>query len=74
MENIPNEYDAGTDQNQGIVGTMARNEQHGDTDAEGTQLPEFDPNLATQEGETDPENTDPADIGEQKFVNDEGQM
>ena len=76
MENKPNEYEPGIDQNQGVVGTMARNQQHGDTEAEGTQQANLDPNLVTNqdttgagEDATEPE-TD--NLGERPYVNDEG--
>ncbi len=72
METNPNEYEPGIDQNQGVTGTMARNQQHGNTEEAGTQLPELDPNLVTNEGENNnaAEGTDT--LGERKFVNDEG--
>lgn len=76
MENKPNEYEPGIDQNQGVVGTMARHEQHGDTEPEGTQLTELDPNLVTNqvstgaEDEEDEPSTDT--MGERKYISDEG--
>jgi hypothetical protein len=76
METKPNEYEPGIDQNQGVVGPMARNQQHGDTEAEGTQAPDLDPNLvmnqAREEGENGSVEGAPDAIGEQEFVNDEG--
>jgi len=76
MDTKPNEYEPGIDQNQGVVGTMARNQQHGDTEAEGTQQADLDPNLVTNEAQTDVdgEGTEPDTdgLGERKYVNDEG--
>ena len=76
METESTNYDPGIDQNQGVVGTMARNQQHGDTEIEGTQEPELDPNLMTSEASSTEENgeddSDAATIGEQEYVNDEG--
>jgi hypothetical protein len=48
---------------------MARNQQHGDTEAEGTQAPDLDPNLvmnqAREEGENGSVEGAPDAIGEQ---------
>lgn len=76
METNPSEYEPGIDQNQGVAGTMARNEQHGDTEPEGTQLAGLDPNLATNQAEGTSEEAE-AEVatdrmGERKYVNDEG--
>ncbi|MBO0948730.1 hypothetical protein [Fibrella forsythiae] len=76
MENEPMDYEPGEDQNQGVVGTMARNQQHGDTEKEGTQEAGLDPNLVTNghdetaENESGQPTTDR--IGEQEFVTDQG--
>ncbi len=76
MENNDENYDPGTDQNQGVVGTMARNQEHQDAESDATQVPQLDPNLAVGavEGTTESAggnlNTD--DLGERKYVNDEG--
>ena len=76
MENNDDTYDPGTDQNQGVVGTMARNQQHEDAESDATQVPQLDPNLATgaventTENEPDSPKTD--ELGERKYVNDEG--
>lgn len=76
METDSTDYEAGNDQNQGVVGTMARNQQHGDSEIEGTQEPGFDPNLVTNKPSGSPEDesldTTTDGIGEQKYVNDEG--
>ncbi|WP_375446341.1 hypothetical protein [uncultured Fibrella sp.] len=76
MESEPTNYEPGIDQNQGVVGTMARNQQHDDTETEGTQEPELDPNLVINKAENPAENSEKkptADtIGEQEYVNDEG--
>ena len=76
MENDPTKYEPGTDQNQGVVGTMARNQQQGDTEQEATQMPDLDPNVVTNQDENEIGNgseepvTD--EMGERKFINDEG--
>ena len=75
METNPEEYEAGIDQNQGVVGTMARNEQHGNTETSGTQVPQLDPNEVTDQ-DKDMTNSIPDQttdtLGEQKYVVDEG--
>ena len=76
MENDPNKYEPGTDQNQGVVGTMARNQQQSETEPENAQMPDLDPNVVTNQDENGPKNegaestTD--ELGERKFINDEG--
>ena len=76
MENNPDEYEPGIDQNQGVAGTMARNQQQDDTGAEGTLVPGLDPNLVTNQAEKEPENggetTGTGPIGAHSFVKDEG--
>lgn len=76
MENEPTDYEPGIDQNQGVVGTMARNQQHGDTELEGTQEPNLDPNLITNDAgnaaEDDKGVSDTDTIGEREYVSDEG--
>ena len=50
MESQTNDYQPGTDQNQGILGEMARNEQTGTLDpatAGVSQEPRLDPNAVT---------------------------
>lgn len=75
METNKDDYEAGVDQNQGVVGTMARNQQHGDTEAEGTQAPDLDPNRVTDQSADAPEKQVSAPetdtIGEQPYINDE---
>lgn len=77
METPSTKYEPGIDQNQGVVGTMARNQQHGDTELEGTQGTEMDPNLVVNQADNDLANdgNEPATntIGEQEYVNDEGE-
>lgn len=71
MEN----YEAGTDQNQGVVGTMARNQAHEDTELVGSRVPRLDPNIVTDQSggplndEDAVEATDT--LGERQYVNDE---
>ncbi len=76
MENNTEDYNPGTDQNQGVVGTMARNQQHEDTESDATQVPQLDPNLVMGATESVSENTadspNTEEIGEQNYVNDEG--
>lgn len=73
MEN----YEAGTDQNQGVVGTMARNQEHDDTELVGSRMPRLDPNIVTDQsggtlnGEDAVEDTD--NMGERQYINDEGE-
>jgi hypothetical protein len=44
------DYKPGLDQNQGVVGTMARNEQpEEDTELVGSRVPRMDPNIVTNE-------------------------
>lgn len=72
METNPNDYEPGIDQNQGVAGTMARNQQHGDTEEAGTQVPDLDPNLVTNQAGNDNADGGTDTLGEQEFVNDEG--
>ncbi len=72
MENNPDQYEPGIDQNQGVVGTMARNQQQGDAVTEGTQVPDLDPNRATNQAENGAVDPDTDAIGERNYVNDEG--
>lgn len=72
MTNEPNEYEPGIDQNQGVVGTMARNQQHGDTETEGTQAADLDPNLVTNQPTDSLAETDADTIGEQEYIDDQG--
>lgn len=70
MEN----YEAGIDQNQGVVGTMARNQQHEDTELVGSRVERLDPNIVTdQSGGTvnDDDAVEETDeMGERDYVND----
>ncbi|MEZ0611284.1 hypothetical protein ACAW74_22425 [Fibrella sp. WM1] len=74
MEN----YEAGTDQNQGVVGTMARNQQHEDTELVGSRVGRLDPNNVTDQSggtvndEDAVEETD--EMGEREYVNDEDEV
>ncbi|MEZ0542771.1 hypothetical protein [Fibrella arboris] len=70
METNPNEYEAGVDQNQGVVGTMARNQQQDETAAERTEVPQLDPNLMTSQSENDEAIPDATAIGEQTYLDD----
>lgn len=71
MEN----YEAGVDQNQGVVGTMARNQRHDDTELVGSRVGRLDPNNVTdQSGGTvnDDDAVEETDsMGEREYVNDE---
>ena len=74
METNPNEYDPGTDQNQGVVGTMARNQQE-DPEEDATQVPRLDPNQAIDTADTsaanDPDSPATDTMGERRWVGDE---
>lgn len=49
METQNENYEPGLDQNQGVVGTMARHEQPDDTELIGSRLPRLDPNIMTNQ-------------------------
>ena len=76
MENNADDYNPGTDQNQGVVGIMARNQEQQDAESDATQVPQLDPNLAVGAVEDiagstvgSPKTDEP---GERNYVNDEG--
>jgi hypothetical protein len=68
MEN----YEAGLDQNQGVVGTMARNQQHEDTELVGSRVPRMDPNVVTEQGDETP--TDEETPPQNEAVDDAGDV
>lgn len=47
----PNEthYDAADDQNQGVISTMAKNNESHDTELVSTRIPRLDPNIVTSQ-------------------------
>ena len=77
-------YEPDEDQNQGIVGTMARNSQPTDTELVGTRMPRLNPNIVTNQSgaaiedddesaETDESESDATDDEEEPGDNDHHQ-
>ena len=76
MENKPEQYDAGIDQNQGVVGTMARNQERADATDSNDRESGFDPNAVTDQSNVDPDDKEAAEVNghrsEHPPINDEG--
>ena len=77
MKNKPDNYDAGADQNQGVVGTMARNQERADATDSNDRESRLDPNVVTAQTGSPPDDENAAevndDMGERTYVNDEGE-
>lgn len=77
MENKPDDYDAGIDQNQGVVGTMARNQERPDTTDSNDRQSRLDPNVVTGQTDARPDDENAAqvndDMGERTYVSDENE-
>ena len=77
MENKPDNYDAGIDQNQGVVGTMARNQERADATDSNDRQSRLDPNVVTGQTGTLPDDENAAetndDMGERPYINDESE-
>jgi hypothetical protein len=77
MENKPENYDAGVDQNQGVVGTMARNQERPDATDSNDRVSRLDPNVVTGQTVDQPNDENAAEandtMGERTYVNDESE-
>ena len=77
MENKPDNYDAGVDQNQGVVGTMARNQESADATDSNDRESRFDPNVVTSQTGALPADENAAEandtMGERTYINDENE-
>ncbi|MBO0935249.1 hypothetical protein J2I47_01685 [Fibrella sp. HMF5335] len=75
MENKPDNYDAGIDQNQGVVGTMARNQERSDATDSDDRVSRLDPNVVTGQTAPQPDDENAAeandDMGERTYMSDE---
>ena len=75
MENKPDNYDAGLDQNQGVVGTMARNQERPDATDSNDRQSRLDPNVVTGQTDTQPNDENAVELtdnmGERTYVSDE---
>ncbi len=75
MENKPDNYDAGVDQNQGVVGTMARNQERADATDSNDRESRMDPNVVTSQTDALPDDENAAKtndaMGERTCINDE---
>ncbi|MBO0932642.1 hypothetical protein [Fibrella aquatilis] len=75
MENKPDNYDAGIDQNQGVVGTMARNQERPNDADSNDRVSRLDPNVVTAQTDELPNDENAAEMndnmGERTYVNDE---
>ncbi len=75
MENKPDNYDAGIDQNQGVVGTMARNQERADATGSNDRESRLDPNVVMSQTGALPDDENAAemndDMGERTYISDE---
>lgn len=75
MENKPDNYDPGIDQNQGVVGTMARNQERSDATDSDDRVSRLDPNVVTDQNHAQPDDEAAAEtndnMGERAYIQDE---